>query len=398
MNYMEQSKTAGRHIFPDLARAVALIGIALVNVSLFAYPMMGGGYHAGGLTTPLDNAAFFAVNALATMKSYTLFSFMFGVGFAYQMQAAERQGAAFSDRYWRRITGLFCLGALHGAFFFQGDILAIYAILGSFLFLFRHLPADSLIKWAACLYIAQLVLIGLVTGMTAMGNTFAPEVMAAQAEETEKLIATAIETYSNGNFWQAASLRFSEWTQMLVFGNMMQGLGALSFFLFGFAAVRLDLIAAPGAPFWRRCRRLFLPLGLVGSAWGAYVIVQGETTMATEVMTGLFLIAVFSPFATAGYLGLIAKWSEAAPGPLTRALARGGTASLTAYLMQSLILSMIFCGYGLGYYAELGAAACIAIAFATALFTIAFTSLWRIYFARGPMEILLRRWTYSSTR
>ena len=82
MSYLQETKNAGRHIFPDLARAWALIGIALVNVGLFAWPGMKGGYAAGGLETGVDQAAFFGVNALFTMKSYTLFSFMFGVGFA----------------------------------------------------------------------------------------------------------------------------------------------------------------------------------------------------------------------------------------------------------------------------------------------------------------------------
>ena len=36
-----------RHLMPDLVRAIALIGIALVNVSIIAYPLAGG-YINGG--------------------------------------------------------------------------------------------------------------------------------------------------------------------------------------------------------------------------------------------------------------------------------------------------------------------------------------------------------------
>ena len=59
MSYLEETKAAGRHVFPDLARAWALFGIALVNVGLFAWPAMKGGYANGGLETGLDQAAFF---------------------------------------------------------------------------------------------------------------------------------------------------------------------------------------------------------------------------------------------------------------------------------------------------------------------------------------------------
>lgn len=106
------------------------------------------------------------------------------------------------------------------------------------------------------------------------------------------------------------------------------------------------------------------------------------------------IILLGAPFASLGYLGWLAKWSA---GPMTKIkifMARGGTSSLTAYLMQSLILSLIFCAYGLGLYGQIGAAGCIAIAAVTGFVTLAFSSLWRIKFARGPMEYLLRSWTY----
>ncbi|MEO1642844.1 MAG: DUF418 domain-containing protein, partial [Pseudomonadota bacterium] len=97
-------------------------------------------------------------------------------------------------------------------------------------------------------------------------------------------------------------------------------------------------------------------------------------------------------------LGLIAKWAETPGGAVKTFLARGGTASLTAYLMQGLILSLIFNAYGLGQFEQIGAAGCTAIAFGVALFTIAFSSLWRTVFKRGPMESILRSWTYLGAR
>ena len=102
MTYLEESQAAGREIFPDLARAWALFGIALVNVGVLSWPMMSS-YHAAGATvSSIDEAAWFGVNALFLMKSYSLFSFMFGVGFAYQMQSAERRGVGDDLRgLWR---------------------------------------------------------------------------------------------------------------------------------------------------------------------------------------------------------------------------------------------------------------------------------------------------------
>ncbi len=398
MDYLAETRAQGRQIFPDLARAAALIGIALVNVGVFAWPAEKGGYAAGGLESGLDQGAFFAVNALFLMKSYTLFSFMFGVGFAYQIASAQRAGANFAARYWRRIFGLFAFAALNIAFLFQGDILFIYAVLGCLLFLFRNMSGKALIRWAVAIYIVQILVLAGLTGLVWLGNSFAPDEMAATVEEMAASGAHAVRVYGEGSFAETVEARIAEWSQFVPMIFLFQGIGAMSFFLFGLAAVRMETISRPEVPFWKTCRRVYLPIGLAGSALGAWYVTSATSMIDTEMMLGMTLIALFSPFSSAGYLGLIAKWAQARPGPITGFFARGGTASLTAYLLQNLLFTLIFYGFALGFYAELGAAACIAIAFAVGLISLAFTSLWRLHFRRGPLEEALRRWTYLGSR
>ena len=76
----------------------------------------------------------------------------------------------------------------------------------------------------------------------------------------------------------------------------------------------------------------------------------------------------------------------------------GGTSSLTAYLLQGLIFSLLFSAYGFGLFATLPAAQSIGVAFLVALFSVTFASLWRMRFQRGPMEMILRNWTYLGAR
>ncbi|MEO1189051.1 MAG: DUF418 domain-containing protein [Pseudomonadota bacterium] len=410
MSYLQETKQAGRHIFPDLARAWALFGIALVNVGLFAWPGMKGGYAAGGLETGVDQAAFFGVNALFLMKSYTLFSFMFGVGFAYQMMSVENKIRAidFSDgsekrpsfaaRYWRRIIGLFFFAAINIVLFFQGDILFVYAVLGSFLFLFRNSSARTLITWAITLYAIQVLLLFLFTAFIAMGHAFEPEEMAKEMDRMMKMGAEAYVVYSEGSFVDTVVARVTEWSESVVFFFLFQGVGAMSFFLFGLAAVRNDTIAEPRAKFWQTSRRIYLPIGIVISVIGAWFTLKATSMMDTDMMLGMSLIALGSPFSTAGYLGIIAKWSLAADGPIKTFFARGGTASLTAYLLQNFLFTLIFYGFAMGLYARLGAASVIGIAILVAIFSIAFTSLWRMVFKRGPLEYVLRSFTYLGAR
>jgi len=398
MSYLQETKDAGRHVFPDLARAWALFGIALVNVGIFAYSAMKGGYAAGGLETGLDQAAFFGVNALFLMKSYTLFSFMFGVGFAYQMGSAERSGASFSGRYWRRIVGLFFFAAINIVLFFQGDILFVYGVLGSLLFLFRKSSAKTLITWGIWLYVIQVVLIFLFAGFIAMGESFAPEEMAAEAERMAEMGAEAFAIYSAGSFADTVIARTTEWANNVFFYFLIQGWGAMAFFLFGLAAVRNDTIAQPTAKIWKTGRRVYLPIGLVLGTIGAWLTLEATSMMDSKMMLGMGFIALGSPFSTFGYLGIIAKWSLAPDGPIKTFFARGGTASLTAYLMQNMLFTLIFYGFAFGLYAKLGAATVIGIAALVGLFSIAFTSLWRVAFRRGPLEYVLRGFTYLGAR
>ena len=397
MSYAQETKDANREIFPDLARAFALFGICLVNVGVIAWPMMSG-YGAAGTATSVDQAAFFGVNALFLMKSYTLFSFMFGVGFAYQMQSAQRRGIGFAGRYWRRILGLLAFGLINIAFLFQGDILVMYAILGSLLFLFRNSSARTLSGWAIGTYVLQVILVGLMAlGMIAFSQ-FDPENYAIEmATMTSDAIADS-DAFRSGTFAGTITQRFIDWGGVITFGTMMQGIGAFSFFLFGLSAVKRGTIANPSAPFWKRSRRVFLPIGLIISAVGAWFILQGGGGFGPQMLIGMFIIMLGSPFSTAGYLGLIAKWAETPDGAIKTFLARGGTSSLTAYLMQGLILSLIFNAYGLGLFEQIGAAGSIAIAAGVALFTIVFASFWRTQFKRGPLEYVLRSWTYLGAR
>jgi uncharacterized protein len=374
-------------------RAFALIGIALVNVSIIAYPGSLG-YLDGGLRSAADSVAHFVVSALFLFKSYTLFSFMFGAGFGQQMNSATRDGASFAGRYTRRIVGLVLLGIVNVACLFFGDILLIYALLGTVLLLFRNASPEALVLWAKILMICQIVVTGLLAASVWVGVTMAPEDMAAEAAALLEDSAEARAAFGSESFAEAAAYRVRFWAGSIPFVLILQGFGAFAFFLFGLAARRIGLLSQTDAPLWGRCRRVYLPLGLFVSAIGALLSVRSTGPFDPSGMLGLAITTLGSPFVSAGYLGLLAGWANQPQNALQRFLARAGSASLTAYLLQGLLLSWVFSGYGLGLFAKLGAAACTAVAAAVAVVTIVLTSIWRTRFAHGPVESLLRAWTY----
>ena len=91
-------------------------------------------------------------------KFITLFAFMFGIGFAIQMERADRSGVTSRIFYVRRLAVLLLFGLVHFFFVWWGDILAPYAILGFALMLFRQRSQKALLRWSAVLYAYPLCL------------------------------------------------------------------------------------------------------------------------------------------------------------------------------------------------------------------------------------------------
>jgi len=383
MSYLRDNARTGRVILPDLVRAFALFGIALVNVAYFAYPG-DVTYHAGGLNSGRDSSAYFLVNALFLFKSYTLFSFMFGVGLSHQMIAAERRGQPFAASYSRRMCGLIVLGILHVTLAFLGDILIIYGVLGLILFLFRNSSQKTLIRTGIAMAVIQVLVGTIFTLGTYALETQSPGEYAVLITEMDSQRATNFAIYTNDNFTDIAHQRWRDWIGMIVFAAPLQAPGAFGFFLFGLAAARAGVLADPKAVLWRRSRKVFLPIGVTLSLAGTYIYSTSPGPISSGGLLGVTLLLLAAPFSSLGYIGFIAKWAEMPVTKLRTTVARAGTLSLTAYLLQSLILSLVFCGYGLGLFGELGAFACISVALFVALFSIAFSSIWRMKFDRGP--------------
>jgi len=115
----------------DVVRGFALIGIFLMNIEFFNRTF--GSFNEGMLRglTGLDWLASWLVNYLVQGKFWTIFSLLFGMGFAVMLVNAERKGRAnhdFIKIYLRRILALAVFGALHYIFIWEGDILFSYAV------------------------------------------------------------------------------------------------------------------------------------------------------------------------------------------------------------------------------------------------------------------------------
>jgi len=365
-----------RALMPDYLRLFALFGIVVVNVQYIAFSALHG-FADPVAETALDAITLWLVNGLALLKTYGLFSFMFGVGLGFLMRSAARRGLPFGRVYRNRMIGLLILGIAHGCLFFPGDILTIYAVTGSILYLFRDWPVRRLVRLGAALLVLQAVI--------------APPLLLAAPETPPDIVAMERAILTEGGFLEAVLFRSIGFAFIMPSFLLIQGISALGWFCLGLAAVKSGMIDDAGHPLWRRARRWCLGPGVVLGLAGAAIWQLGPP------VPGVVLTVASAPVATLGYLGLIAAVSRP-PGPImAKALAAGGS-SLSVYLGQSIVLSTIFSGYGLGLWGAVDRLTAVAIALAVTAGLVGALLLWRRYFKLGPFEWVLRRITYARLR
>ena len=105
---------------------------------------------------------------------------------------------------------------------------------------------------------------------------------------------------------------------------------------------------------------------------------------------GLFLNYIFAPILSAGIVAAIVLLPRRG---LTRAVEADGRMSLTIYLAESILMTTLSNGFGLGFYG-LNALAATTLAVIVWVVLLGAAHLWLHRFAIGPAESILRAITY----
>src|SRR3546814_7971695 len=139
----------------DALRGFALAGVLVANHEAFSlYYFLSPAGAVAPPTLASDRWLAPAIELLVSAKFITLFSIMFGIGFALLMQRIGQSGGR--RWYLRRLAVLFLIGLLHSAFWW-GDILRSYAVAGLLLLpLARMRPRNLAILGVALMYLPHL--------------------------------------------------------------------------------------------------------------------------------------------------------------------------------------------------------------------------------------------------
>jgi uncharacterized protein len=360
---------------PDYLRLVALFGIVVVNVQYIAFSALGSFADPSGET--LDAITLWLVNGLALLKTYGLFSFMFGVGLGFLMRSAARRGLPFGRLYRNRMIGP-CDPR-------DRPWLPVLS---------RRYPDDLRGHRIDPLPVPGLAGAAPGAGRRGVAGRAGPDRATAAAGRAGDAARHRRDGARDPDRRRVLRGRPVPQHRLRLHHAVLPrdpGHAALGWFCLGLAAVKSGMIDDAVHPLWRRARRWCLgpgvALGLLGAAiwqWGPPV-------------PGVVLTIVSAPVATLGYLGLIAALSRP-PGPIMAQALKAGGSSLSIYLGQSIILSTIFSGYGLGLWSAVDRLTAVLVALAVTAGCIGLLLIWRVYFKLGPFEWVLRRITYAGLK
>lgn len=387
----------------DILRGFALFGILVINITVFAgaIPLLN---QAGA---PLDRIVNALILVFVESKFFTLFSFLFGIGFAIQLLRAERKAAEsgqsdskpFNRFFRRRLLFLGLFGAAHILFLWDGDILLLYAVVGLILMRFKNTPEPRLLHWffgllAVPLIFYTLILIGSVA--IRLSPESATEIANLDKEFVAAFDQTAtIQKYLTKSYFELIPERAVSYlgTSVLLITRIPT---VFAMFVLGLYIGRSGLLyqLADQKPLLRRVRLYGLTIGL-----GIAVMIGIGSLFLPPflaIVTGFFSQALAGPLTALGYAATVTLLvlndttrSRYAP------LASYGRMALTNYILHSVICSLIFYGYGFGLAGKVSPLGTVIIAVFINLVLIGFSMLWLRFFSFGPLEWLWRSLNYQ---
>jgi uncharacterized protein len=395
-----------RLVHLDVIRGCALFGVLAMNVQ----------YHFRGPYTKYvldphpwpDGVNVFVddlLKLLVEAKAMTLLGMLFAIGLAIQMERKEARGdGGFWGFAWRRMGALIALGLLHVVLIWEGDILITYALAGILLFPFLRRKTRTIHLWIAALAGLTVAMIVFFTLRRALGASAAPDPGRARAmKDVGEWAVRATAVLGHGSWWEALVFRLQEWS-----GHALSQFAAVyqTFFssLLGLAVWRTGVLRAPEAhlPALRRWAAWLLGVGLVCGVvdlyfqpirafcrslgpWGAALSIPA----AVCAEFGYLLLAM-------GYAALLLlAWQGTRGKRLLGPFAFAGRMALTCYLTQSLAMTALFHGWGLGLYGSVTPWQGLVVSILFFALQVVLCRWWLGRFLYGPAEWLWRCASYA---
>jgi uncharacterized protein len=410
----------------DALRGVAVLGILLMNIPGFAMP----DYFSESFKSNPTSINFW-LNAVITVffegKMRALFGIIFGAGVLLFVSKKEQTGRPVTWLFYRRMLWLILFGLIHAhLILWIGDILYLYGFCGMIVYLFRNVkPA----------YLVLGVPLVAVVDFTA-GTLFYWEIRATRiayveaskaAAEGQVLTATQTEALAhwrdieqtlipnredakeNTRKMKSDYATVAGYLRPLAFKFETLLLpiwiwDSLALMLLGLALYRWGFLSGHWAvrDYWKVVALGYgigLPL-VCYSFYHDYLTRPNlEASLSRMEAVPIEWVSLIYPFqrillVMAHMSAIILLYKSGYARPLFRRLEAVGQMAFTNYIMQSVICTWVFFGYGLNYYAELEFYQIYFVVLAVWALQLLVSPLWLRFFLYGPLEWVWRSLTY----
>jgi uncharacterized protein len=382
------STSGSRIITIDILRGFALAGILYAHMIIW---YTGAAVPIEVYTKYDSTASGIAMGvfgALVLGKFFSVFSFLFGLGFYLQMRKNKtKQG--FKWKYVWRLFLLLLIGLVHHIIW-RGDILVIYSILGIMLLFFRTLP-PKLLLFLGLVLIVNLPMHIFEALSAEAYNAKVNFPMEKAADRYYELVQNAdfrTVLWDNWNSWPAKiHYQLESGRLLMTFGYFLLGLYAGRTKLFTSIQENLSLFRS-----WNKFTEKAILLLLLAGFFlyiNNYVSLPEIRVAPQFKWLASFLFDVYNGCVTIFYItGITLLLRRQNFFKILQPLAAMGRMPLTNYLLQTVFGLLIFYHFGLGLFDKTSPAMNVGLAVVVLFLQIKFSIWWMTKYKQGPLEWL----------
>ncbi|NER11243.1 uncharacterized protein SAMN06265375_103406 [Muriicola jejuensis] len=381
----------------DALRGFALAGIVIVHMveNYVAAPVPEAAVeaaHQGVFDYVIDGI----VLILLRGKFFALFSFLFGLSFFIQMHKAPQKKGDYRYRFLWRMILLMCIGYLH-SLFYRGDILTIYAMLGVFLLFFYRVRSTWILAIVAILFLGagRFITFTLTNGQSLF--------LLGELTAENPLMIQYYDVLKEGSIWEV--FQTNAWEGHLMKLDFQLGIFSRAYLTFGFFLLGLytgRIEFFKNFTQRKKITRDLLWASLILFCVGVFITVGSFAQIGPEPkfdnwyamigLTGFDLVNIAITLALL-CLFVIVYRSERWRKYLDIFKAYGRTA-LSNYVLQSILGTFFFYGWGLGFIGTLSNTYVFIAALLLIVFQMGISIWWMKRFYYGPLEWIWRSFTY----
>jgi len=384
----------------DFIRGVAVLGILAANIVGFAKAGMEQSWPA--LLGPVSHRSglyWIANYLLVDGKMRSLFAILFGAGVALFIQRADDRGAVGVALQFRRLAWLALFGALHFLLLFRGDILFTYALWGFVAMIAAGMRMRLLIGLAILLYLLPIPFEYVSHMPPPAGGSAIEHGLYFPLPDPDLLredAAKDIAIMGSGGIGAILEWRIERYLPSMLAYTSQARSDSFPMMLIGIALFRLGFFGmAPGSARVRAWGWAFATAGLLIGLLQVQYVLANDFSMDSMSKA----ITVWAPLQrlpmTLGWLFLLAGYSQAlASSSIGARFAAAGRMAFSNYIAMSLVMAIIFQGWGLGLFGEYERAQLIWFVLLGWALMLGWSKPWLDRFSFGPLEWLWRCLTY----